>query len=370
VQALQANTTGPNNTAVGFGALERNTTGQSNTAVGTDALAVNTTGTVNTAVGIAALSGNSTGFQNTAVGANALETNSIGLFNTALGDNALVSSDTGNSNTATGQGALENNSSGSNNTAHGAFALGNNETGTNNIGLGVSAGANLATGSNNIYIGSPGGGSAESKRIRIGTIGTHSNTFIAGIFGVTVGAGIPVIVDSNGRLGTTTSSKRFKNAVRPMDKASEAILALQPVTFCYKPELDPDKTPQFGLVAEEVAKVDPDLVVRDDQGKPYAVRYEAVNAMLLNEFLKEHRKFEAAGRKQQELEMTVARQESEIQALKASLVEQAALIRKVTAQIGLQRASTRWSIAISGVSNSKRSDDCARSLRAQQRDAR
>src|SRR5205814_5445726 len=128
----------------------------------------------------------------------------------------------------------------------------------------------------------------ESNTIRIGKVGTQTTTFIAGISGATVPTGVAVIVDGNGHLGTTTSSVHFKEAIRPMDKASEAILALKPVTFRYKKDLDPDGIPQFGLVAEQVEKVNPDLVARDEQGKPYTVRYEAVNAMLLNEFLKEH----------------------------------------------------------------------------------
>src|SRR5204863_6922557 len=136
------------------------------------------------------------------------------------------------------------------------------------------------------------GVAGESKTIRIGKSGKQTNTFIAGISGATVPTGVAVIVDASGHLGTTTSSARFKDAIKPMDKASEAILALKPVTFRYGHELDPDGIPQFGLVAEEVEKVNPDLVARDDKGKPYTVRYEAVNAMLLNEFLKERRKNE------------------------------------------------------------------------------
>src|SRR5439155_21594561 len=128
--------------------------------------------------------------------------------------------------------------------------------------------------------------------IRIGKVGTQKAIFIAGISGTTVAEGVGVIVDTKGHLGTITSSERFKDEIKPMDKASEAILGLQPVTFRYKHELDPADIPQFGLVAEEVEKVNPDLVARDDQGKPYTVRYEAVNAMLLNEFLKAHRKME------------------------------------------------------------------------------
>jgi hypothetical protein len=326
VLALDANTTGPNNTAVGFDALERNTTGQSNTAVGAFALTVNTTGTVNVAVGMEALSGNSTGSFNTAIGTVALDTNSIGSFNTAVGDNAMVSSDTGDNNTAVGQGAMEENVNGSDNTSLGAFALGNNISGSSNIAIGESAGANLTTGSNNIYVGNAGVAS-DSKTIRIGTTGTHTKAIIAGIFGTPVAGGVGVIVGSGGKLGTVVSSARFKEGVKPMDKASEAILALKPVTFRYKHELDPEAIPQFGLVAEQVEKVNPDLVARDEQGKPYTVRYEAVNAMLLNEFLKEHR--------------TVQEQQKEIDALKAELKEQRSLIQKVSAQLELNKSGPK-----------------------------
>ena len=198
----------------------------------------------------------------------------------------------GNSNTATGQGALENNSSGSNDTADGAFALGNNDTGGNNIALGASAGSNITDGSNNIDIGHTGI-SGESNTIRIGTGRTQTETFIAGIRGTTVTGGIAVYVKTNGKLGTNTSSRRFKDGIKPMDKASEAILALKPVTFRYKQELHPEGIPQFGLVAEDVEKVNPDLVARDEQGKAYTVRYDAVNAMLLNEFLKARRQIDS-----------------------------------------------------------------------------
>ena len=194
-------------------------------------------------------------------------------------------------NTAIGVETLVRNTTGSSNTALGFFALINNTTGNNNIAVGEHAGSNLTIGSNNIDIGNFGK-VGESNKIRIGTTGTHNGAFIAGIRGVTVASGVGVIVGTDGKLGTVVSSARFKEAIKPMDKASETILALQPVTFRYKKELDPDGIPQFGLVAEEVEKVNPDLVARDEQGKPYTVRYEAVNAMLLNEFLKEHRKVE------------------------------------------------------------------------------
>jgi len=188
--------------------------------------------------------------------------------------------------------------------------------------LGLNAGFNLTTGSSNIDIGN-NGVAGESKKIRIGTNGVQKNTYIAGIFGVTVPTGVAVLIDSSGHLGTTTSSARFKEAIKPMDKSSEAILSLKPVTFRYTKDLDPDGNPQFGLVAEEVEKVNPDLVTRDDEGKPYTVRYEAVNAMLLNEFLKEHRNV-------QELKSTLAQQQKQIEALTAGL-------QKVSAQLELSK---------------------------------
>ena len=184
------------------------------------------------------------------------------------------------------------------NTADGYQALYKNTVGSHNIALGYNAGYNLTTGSNNIDIGNPGL-AVEANTIRIGAVRAQTNTYIAGVNGVTVPSGVGVIIDTNGHLGTVVSSKRFKDNVRPMDKESEAVLSLQPVTFRYKHELDPADVPQFGLVAEEVAKVNSDLVARDEEGKPYTVRYEAVNAMLLNEFLKAHRQL---GEQQAEIE--------------------------------------------------------------------
>jgi hypothetical protein len=195
-------------------------------------------------------------------------------------------------------------------------------TGSNNIAVGAEAGINLTSGNNNIDIGNPGV-AGESRTIRIGTRQTHRATFIAGISGATVPSGVGVIVGSNGQLGTVVSSARFKKAIQPMDKASEAILALKPVTFCYKHELDPDSIAQFGLIAEQVEKVNPDLVARDEEGKPYSVRYEAVNAMLLNEFLKEHREV-------QEQKATIAKQQKQIEVLTVGL-------QKVSAQLEMSK---------------------------------
>ena len=330
--ALSSNTTGDSNTATGFQALFSNTTGDSNTATGFQALFSNTTGHFNTANGVFALFRNTTGFENTAIGHGALELNTTGSQNTANGIFALFLNTTGYDNTATGFSALANNTTGKNNTADGMDALKNNTTGNNNIALGFEAGNKLFTGSNNIYIGSHGDFS-QSRTIRIGDPSTHERTAIAGISGVTVAAGVGVIVDASGQLGTVVSSSRFKEGIKPMEEASEAILALKPVTFRYKHNLDPVGIPQFGLVAEDVEKVNPDLVARDDEGKPYTVRYEAVNAMLLNEFLKEHRKT-------QELEATIAKQQKDFQ---ATATHQQKQIEALSA--GLQKVSTQLELS-------------------------
>ena len=199
--------------------------------------------------------------------------------------------------------------------------------------MGFAAGVNLTTGGNNIDIGNYGV-VGEANTIRIGTLETQTTAFVAGIYGVTVARGIGVIMDNNGQLGTTTSSARFKDKIQPMDKASEAILALKPVTFRYKQELDPDQIPQFGLVAEQVAKVNPDLVARDDEGKPYTVRYEAVNVMLLNEFLKEHKKVA-------EQQVTISELKKDLGIITAQLKDQAAEIQKVSAQVEMSRPAPR-----------------------------
>ncbi len=272
-------------------------------------------------------------------------TNTSGSANTAIGTAALHINTTGTYNTATGQGAMWLNTTGRNNTAVGQIALRSNTTGSYNIGIGSNGGAALTTGSNNIDIGNSGL-AAENRTIRIGTVSgalAQTNTYIAGIYGVTVNniSPMPVYIDTSGHLGTISSSARFKEAIRPMNKASEPILSLQPVTFRYKPEFGADKTPQFGLVAEEVEKVDPELVVHDEQGKPYSVRYDAVNAMLLNEFQKEHHKVEAQESTIAQLEAKTTRQEQEIAALTASVKEQAAQIQKVNARLAVDRPSTR-----------------------------
>jgi uncharacterized coiled-coil protein SlyX len=328
--ALFSNTTGDSNTATGSIALTSNTTGVRNTANGFAALNSNTTGERNTATGRAAMVNNTTGNNNTADGHDALFSNTTAIRNTASGSFALFSNTTGPNNTALGYFALFSNTTGNSNTADGYDALLNNTTGVSNIALGNFAGSNLTTGDQNIDIGNVGV-AAEANTIRIGTLGTQTATYVAGINGAGV-TGVAVKINAAGQLGTAPSAARFKDEIKPMDKASEAILALKPVTFHYKKEIDPESIPQFGLVAEEVEKVNPDLVVRDANGKPYTVRYEAVNAMLLNEFLKEHH--------------TVQEQEATIAQLKSTAAKQGVTIAREQKQIealtaGLQKVSTR-----------------------------
>ncbi len=354
--ALLNLTTGQFNTAVGLFSLALNTQGNSNTGVGASALRNNTSGNENTATGFYALSFNNTGFGNTANGVLALYNNTTGRDNVANGDRALVSNTTGNFNTATGSSALSDNTTGSENIAVGHNALVENTTGSENIAIGHFAGRALTTGDNNIDIGETGHTADEANTIRIGTTRDVSDTppryfqdrtFIAGIYGITTAnTAIPVMIDSAGQLGTMSSSRRFKKEIKAMDKASETILALKPVTFHYKS--DNTNTPQFGLIAEEVAQVNPDLVITGRDGKPYTVRYEAVNAMLLNEFLKEHRKVEEQGAtiaRQQasiaELKSTVAQQQKGMEVLTAQLKEQAAQIQKVSAQLEASKPASQ-----------------------------
>ena len=342
--ALRFHITGDANTATGGAALVFNTDGVGNTATGRQAMGDGTTGSFNTATGWHALSfnnadrntangafalySNTTGSGNVANGNASLYSNTTGSGNVANGVDALSSNTTGESNVANGFEALYSNSTGSGNVANGVDALVNNTTGGSNIALGDSAGFNLTTGDFNIDIGNAGV-AAEANTIRIGTGGDQTRTFIAGITGAAV-AGAAVKVNANGQLGVAPSSERFKADIKPMDKASEAILALKPVTFRYKKEVDSTGIPQFGLLAEQVAKVNPALVDRDGKGEIYTVRYEAVNAMLLNEFLKEHQKVE-------KLETTAREEQKAIKALTASLKEQASQIQKVSAQLELSK---------------------------------
>jgi hypothetical protein len=299
-QALQNLTTGAGNTGVGWRALFADTTASFNTGLGAGALLLNQ-GDSNTAVGSVALLFNTLGTQNTATGTAALEFNA-GSDNTANGAFALFTNTTGFANMADGEGALYNNTTGQANTAIGESALYDNTTGNTNTALGQGAGFNVTTANNVICIGS-------------GTYGANvsNSCYIGGIAGQTVGAGgSTCYVDNDGKLGVFLSARRFKTDIADMDYASAALLALRPVTFHYKPELDKIGIPQFGLIAEEVAKVNPDLVTHDAKGELSTVRYEAVNAMLLNEFLKEHKTVQEQG-------AIIARQEKQIEALTAGL---------------------------------------------------
>jgi len=342
VNALSLNTTGLNNTANGGNALYSNTTGYQNTANGVYALFSNTTGITNTATGAFALGGNTTGSANTAVGQGALLYNTIGGGNTAVGQLAAVSNITGNNNTAVGQGAMFQTGGVNSNTAVGAHAL-YGVGGDFNTALGAGAG-DLISGSYNIYVGAGVlGPLQESNTIRIGdnlpVDPGASACFIGGISGQTTTSGTAVFINSSGKLGTITSSARFKKDIKPMDSASEVILSLRPVTFHYRS--DTMNTPQFGLVAEEVAKMDPVLVLTDKEGKPYTVRYEAVNAMLLNEFLKEHRRREEQDHKIQEQDAVIAQLKSGMEALTAAVQNQATQIQTVTAQLELKKTAPK-----------------------------
>ncbi len=317
--SLRANRSGNFNTAIGAGALLDNRA-EENTAIGAAALLHTTSGSFNTATGSGALFGNFVGTNNTANGFQALASNTIGSENTATGSTALQNNQTGSANTANGEQALFSNIAGAVNTANGVQALFGNTTGNSNTAVGFAAGFNQTTGSSNVYIGSN----------MMGTPGESNACYIASIFGQTSASGIPVLINSDNKLGTVTSSERFKEDIKPMGKASETLFALNPVTFHYKKEIDSAGTSQFGLVAEDVEKMNPDLVVRDKEGKPYSVRYDQVNAMLLNEFLKEHRRVEALqasfAQQQKDFQATFKQQQKQIEVLIAGL-------QKVSAQL-------------------------------------
>ena len=287
------------NTAEGTAALLDLTGGDFNTALGNFTLALNTVGDGNTAVGSSALRNNTTGSDNTAVGENALNRNQGGFLNTAVGVKALFAHTTGDNNTALGWHSLRSDRTGEDNTAIGAEALDGNTTGSRNIALGVQAGFDVITADHVIAIGSAGAD-------------VSNTTWIGNVYGVTTQNAMtaPAVVSADGQFGTVASSERFKRDIATMENASEAILSLRPVTFHYK--TDTKGVPQFGLIAEEVAKVNPALVLPDKEGKPYTVRYDAVNAMLLNEFLKGHQT---------------------VQELKKQVAELTAGLQKVSAQL-------------------------------------
>jgi hypothetical protein len=330
--ALYSNTHGSDNTADGAYALYGNVNGNANTAIGYQALLSNTNGGDNTAVGDNALYQNLSGHDNTAVGSQALYSNTNGYHNTAVGYYALYNNTTASGNTAVGEYALYQNTN-FYNTADGFLALYANQIGTNNIALGYKAGYNVTNGNNGIFIGNPGL-PTEGNDIRIGVPGLQNQAYIAGIYGVIDNSGLAVYVEPDGRLATAPSSARFKEDIHSMDDASDVLLSLRPVTFRYRPELVPKGAMQFGLVAEEVGRVAPELVVRDGKNEITGVRYEAVNAMLLNEFLKQHRQVEEQnvelGNQNadlQELSRKIATQNSENEELKHRLEALEKIIR-------------------------------------------
>ena len=330
-RALFSDTIASFNTGVGAGALSLNDA-DSNTALGAAALLLNTTGTLNTAVGTDALVFNDSGSSNTANGANALFNNISGNFNTANGANALFDNITGSQNTAIGNSALSVNT-GDNNTAVGSSALASNTTGSGNIGLGVLAGSAVTDATSVIAIGADG--ENVSNSCYIGQI--YSN--IQPQVGVDPDL---VTISSSGRLGrANVSSRRYKHDIEPMDKASEAIYGLKPVSFRYNKQYDATQTLAFGLIAEEVAEVNPDLVGRNREGQPESVRYEQINAMLLNEFLKEHRRVEQQDCKIQQQETMITELKSELKTLVTTVNEQASQLQRVSAQLQINNATTQ-----------------------------
>jgi Chaperone of endosialidase len=356
-------TTADENTATGAGTLFSNTEGEANTAHGGFALFNNTEGSDNTADGFEALFTNRTGQNNTATGAQALffndgdPTNNEGSENSAFGNNALFSNTTGYANSAFGAGALGSNNSGSFNTANGFLALGDAfaspggtlQTGSSNTAIGALALGNLTTGNGNIALGIAAGSAVttSSNVICIGDIAGQNidnSCFINNIFNTTLTLGSAVFINSDGRLGLLTSSQRFKEEIKPMERASEVLYALTPVAFRYKKGIDPQGVPQFGLIAEQVEKVNPDLIVRDKEGKPYSVRYDQVNAMLLNEFLKEHSKVQqleaTVAQQHNDFETTITELKKEMKRVAARFEEQDARIQKISTRVELSEAET------------------------------
>jgi len=319
-------TTGGNNTAVGFEALYSNTTGIRNTANGALALFLNN-GSDNTAIGFKALY-NDSADENTAIGSQALFSNTSGGTNTATGFQALFNNTMGNANTANGFAALSSNTLGDSNNATGYTALTSNTTGIQNNAFGYSALLFNVTGNNNTAIGDTAGAMITgSGNVCIGqgvqgVAAVDNTTWIRNVYD-SVASDRPVYVNSDNKIGTLASSRRYKEEIKPMDKTSEALLSLKPVTFHYKQELDPHHVPMFGLIAEDVENVNPDLVTRNKKGEVETVRYDAVNAMLLNEFLKEHKTVQEQG-------AMIARQQKAIEALTAGL-------QKVSAQLEVSK---------------------------------
>ena len=337
--ALSLLTTGAANTGLGWRSLFSDSTGSFNTGVGAGTLVLNN-GEANTAVGAAALLLNTTGDSNTANGTFALFNNTEGRRNNAFGSYALGNHETGDHNNAFGSEALSSDISGAGNNAFGDDALRDN-TGNSNTAIGDRAGLDLTTGSFNVCIGAGAHGVA----------GVSNTTWISNVYS-SVATARQVYVDSDNKIGTLSSSRRYKDEIKPMDNASEALFALKPVTFRYKKHIDPMQALSFGLIAEEVAKINPELITRGKDDKPETVRYEAVNAMLLNEFLKEHRKIEeqqaaivelksVVAQQQKEFRAAMVKQQKEMENVIARLKQQEAKIQRVNDTIELTEAAPR-----------------------------
>lgn len=353
-ETLDHNTTGSNNTAVGVDALQWNGTASDNTAVGSNTLVFNAVGGQNTAVGARSLKNNSASY-NTAIGADALGANTTGSENIAIGDDTSFASTTGNHNVAVGNAALAFNTTGSYNTAVGRRAMYNTTgdantcvgrscldsltTGTSNIALGESAGGQVTTTSNNIHIGHFGV-TGDAGVIRVGRAGVHTGgTFIEGISGATSAGGSTVFVNSSGRLGTSTSSRRYKTDIRDLGDASARMMQLHPVAFRYKPEIDPEGHTEYGLIAEDVAQVMPELIVYDAEGRPNVVRYHLLVPMLLNEVQKQAEQINTL-RAQQLVLSEVLRENSEVTSENAALRDRLGKIEHVVEQL-MAEAATR-----------------------------
>jgi hypothetical protein len=334
--AMFRNTTGSSNTASGVNALGQNTTGSSNTAFGVEALFQNTTGYANTAAGGAAMLSNTSGSYNVGVGDSALEENTIGMGNTAAGYGSLADNTTGNKSVGWGGWTLLRNTTGSNNTALGTYALESNTSGNDNIGVGFGAGGYLSTGSNNIDIGNSGV-AGENGAIRIGTSGSQTETFIAGIWGSPV-TGSAVYISSSGQLGVLASSERYKTDIQSMGSSSARLDQLRPVTFRLKNE--PHSAIQYGLIAEEVAQVYPELVIRARDGSIEGVRYEELAPMLLNEVQQQRQALVAQEEHLAAQESRLADQARQLQSLERRLADD--VISRTAAYVaecsGAQRA--------------------------------
>ncbi|HEX4154958.1 MAG TPA: tail fiber domain-containing protein [Acidobacteriaceae bacterium] len=318
---------GTGNSAFGYYPLYSNTsTGYYNSALGAYALYENTSGSDNMAFGYNALRGNTTGSYNSAIGTGAIASAQTGNYNEALGWDALASNNSGGYNMAIGSQTLINNTSGNYNVAIGHNALGSNFIGSYNIAIGVNAGLNISSGpsnskSYNIDIANAGT-TTDAGTVRIGTSGNQTSFFVAGVDGVSVSEGIPVYINSSGQLGTVNSSIRYKEDVHDMGDASSAIFRLRPVTYHYKQAYADGSRPiDYGLIAEEVAKIYPDLVVFDSKGEIQTVQYQKLTPMLLNELQKQHQAVE-------QLEKTVKEQQQTIQVLKTQQAETIHLLEK------------------------------------------